>query len=96
MIGTGCISQEHTATQVRAAPENAVRALQDLKTKYAPEGQIGLFAVGLSGAGGGLALTGIVDNVVAKTETEQAIRALGLQPSNAIRVLPEPDLGERA
>ena len=94
LLVVSCVSNEKYSSN-QAPPPDAIHALQNLKSKYAPANQFGLYMVGLSSAGGQLALTGIVDNIEAAVETEKAMRSLGLSSSNGIRVLPEASLGER-
>jgi hypothetical protein len=93
-LTTSCVSRgQHQTNHV--PPAEAVHALQQLKAKYAPANQFGVYAVGLSSADRQLVLTGIVDNLQASKETGKTIASLGLTASNTIRVLPEASLGER-
>src|SRR5690242_13306763 len=90
-MGVGCVSRTEPSAKVQPAPASAMRALQELKARHAPGNQFGLYAVGLRPEGAQLVLTGMVDKVVAKTESEQAMRTLGIPVTSAIKVLPDPE-----
>jgi hypothetical protein len=77
----------------RAAP--VVRALQDVKEKYAPNSRLAIFNVGAQRQGGELVLTGEVDRAEAKIEAVRAVERTGARVADRITVLPEERLGDQ-
>src|SRR5262249_49764222 len=76
IVDAGCVSRSEPPVKSQPPPAPAVRALQELKSKYASGNRFGLYAVGLEPAGPQLMLTGMVDKVAARMETEQAMDSL--------------------
>jgi len=74
----------------------AVRAIQEVKAKYAPDPRLAIFTIGLTNQGGSLVLTGEVDRAQAKAETVIAVERTGARVTDRIAVLPAEALGTRA
>src|ERR1051325_7419281 len=73
----------------------ALRALQSVKEKYAPDSHLAIFNVGLQRRGAELILTGEVDRAEAKLEAVRAVERTGIKVTDRIDVLPSERLGEK-
>lgn len=66
-----------------------------LQAQYAPVDHLGIYSVGLDYRSTGLVLTGRVDGAQAQHDTLAAVRRVGLEVADEIKVLPDAVLGER-
>jgi hypothetical protein len=73
----------------------ATNAIQTVKVKYAPDAHIGIFKVGAEERGGGLVLTGEVDQAQAKLDVVRAVEGAGAKATDQIKLLPEARLGDQ-
>ena len=74
--------------------EIALRTMQTIQTKYAPDSRFNIFHITPEEQGDYLILKGEVDSPEAKDELLTAFRQLGIKAVDRITVLPSPDLGE--
>ncbi len=71
-------------------------ALDSLKQRYAPDGRVAVYDLTLEQQGNAIVLKGDVDNMKAKDESLAAVaKADGVTVLDSVRVLPDPQLGEK-
>lgn len=89
---TGCATRHFPEAQT--APPALAGELQSLQNRFAPDGHLSVYTVGLDYRAGALALTGDVDHVEARLETLRAADRLAVKIEDRIRLLPDAALGE--
>jgi len=83
--------------QARSQPAEthaAARAVQEVKTRFAPDHHLAVFNVQVEQEGTRIILSGEVDKTAAKSETLAVVRSAGFDVIDRITVLPSPELGE--
>jgi hypothetical protein len=85
---------QNSANSLPAETHSANRAIQELKVRFAPDHHLAVFNVRVEPEGRRVILAGEVDNVVAKSETADAVRSAGFDVIDRITILPSPELGE--
>jgi gamma-D-glutamyl-L-lysine dipeptidyl-peptidase len=71
------------------------RAIADVKQKYAPHSQLGIFEIGVERWGRELVLTGEVDRAEARAECVRAVEQAGVRVIDRIKILPDERLGDQ-
>lgn len=89
---TGCATRNAYRDETAIAP--LADELRVLKNRFAPDGHMAVFTVGVEPLRSGLILTGEVDRIETCMEVLSTAKRLGVKVENRIRVLPDAALGE--
>jgi gamma-D-glutamyl-L-lysine dipeptidyl-peptidase len=94
----GCSSPQRPAEMKMKSDDvsaPALRALQSVKDKYAPDSHLTIFDINVLREGNDFVLQGEVDNPAVKQEAVAAVAKTGLRVIDRITVLPALDLNNR-
>ena len=85
-----------SCSQPQKAESQVITALDSLKAHYAPDRRVAVFDVSCVQQGSVVLLKGEVDNPKVKEDVMSLVhRTLGGQTIDSLKVLPDPELGEK-